>query len=192
MLKEQTQHCLSQILIEHDCTSIGPHVLEEFENIFENYFNLITKQVMCFSEMNNRSKPTWKDILLAIEQVSDIKEIQAYIHQELQLERGEDQIMEPATPTAPNPLPSTATFGTVLRDESIPKHFPNYPPQHSFLETKLPLHPLSEDLKVRLNKIEQSTIIEQNLSKILQKSFQDDPFNDVMNVGFVDYTVNKI
>ncbi|KAJ3315590.1 High affinity Ca2+/Mn2+ P-type ATPase-like protein [Boothiomyces sp. JEL0838] len=181
MPKKQTQHCLSQILLQHDCSAIGPHVLEEFENIFENYFNLITKQVMCFSELNNRTKPTWKDVLLAIEQVSSIKEIQAYIIQELQLERIEDQVMEtPAPPVQTLPAPSS-TFGTVLRDESIPKHFPNYPPQHSFMETKLPLHPLSEDLKVRLKKIEQSTIIEQNLTKILQKSFKDDPFNEIMS-----------
>ncbi|KAJ3326148.1 High affinity Ca2+/Mn2+ P-type ATPase-like protein [Boothiomyces sp. JEL0866] len=181
MVKKQTQHCLSQILIQHDCTTIGPQVLEEFENIFENYFNLITKQVMCFTELNNRTKPTWKDVLLAIEQVSSIKEIQAYILQELQLERVEDQVMETTAPPAPTLPPATCTFGTVLRDDSIPKHFPNYPPQHSFMETKLPLHPLSEDLKVRLKKIEQSTIIEQNLTKILQKSFKDDPFNEIMS-----------
>lgn len=59
----------------------------------------------------------------------------------------------------------------------------------------MPLHPIDEDITVRKQRINQDLIMEENLKRLLLKSFTvSGKFKPLLNsdLGFVDFTMNKI
>jgi hypothetical protein len=59
----------------------------------------------------------------------------------------------------------------------------------------MPLHPLAEDFEFRQRRIEESTVMEQNLKCLLLNSFKVSgdfqPLID-LDIGFADFTVDKL
>ncbi|KAI8900879.1 hypothetical protein BC833DRAFT_580001 [Globomyces pollinis-pini] len=183
---------IALMLLYLDCHSVGPDVLERLEELLEQYFQYLAKTVMTGVELNGRTKPTWKDLVVALDEILPLQLLEAFVKHEIELEATNDLSFQDSSPDIPPKIESSVPHDLLTSKPSyVADHLPSFPPEHSYLETKLPLHPVDEDLELRQKKIKQSMIIEQNMTKLIQKTFGNDlkiPLN--FDIGFVDYTVN--
>ena len=125
------------------------NTLEFVSELYEAHFVFLAKLVAETANHNNRSKPTWKDLLI-VDQVQSLTELANYFKQSVELA---DVIESTGTTPAATPkisklqVSSTAsdsqTFNEdplgVIAKKRIPvsEHMPPFPPAHSYMQTKV-------------------------------------------------------
>lgn len=113
--------------------------MEYLEDVFELYLSTLAIEVMRCSESNNRSKPTWKDCLVGLQDVVDFEQLEIFCKQEVELEH--EPIATPAEPAKVETVAEEVEQDPFGQDPSkriaIPSHFPPFPPPHSYLQTKV-------------------------------------------------------
>lgn len=146
MMHPEDRTVVASILYQLEFHAADNQVLAYLEELFEEYFKVVATTMMQYAELNNRTKPTWKDVLLGIENLVSIDSLQEFITHEIQLEHDdgmqrkllavEEKSVEP-NPKQPKLLDQTFSADETDKKIEIPGHLPPLPPQHSYLSTKV-------------------------------------------------------
>lgn len=141
------------IILEHcGCQMITPAAFDFLYQLMAEYFEYIATSIMNQAELNNRTKPTWKDLMKGLERVQVIKTLELYAKGEIEglLTQEKDQTIGRPTeareqsleqsfslPEPSTDLPSKNFDSLEHTVANIHSHFPPFPPQHSYLQTRV-------------------------------------------------------
>jgi hypothetical protein len=147
-MQNEARQVLAQILQHADCASISGLGMSYLEELLELYFNILAGQVMRYAEANNRTKPTWKDVVMGLQDIVPLDQVEAFCKQEIDMDH--DPL---PTPSREMEQPKDATvqssalesqsfnedpFGIIAaKRNAVPSHFPPFPPPHSYMQTKV-------------------------------------------------------
>jgi hypothetical protein len=145
----ERRYAFKALLHHNGISSITASAFENLYQLFQQHLIVSAKSLMNFAELNNRTRPTWKDALPALEHITSIKELRDFCTGEIQLELERDEsgstnkFHSVQYPEQTGDFVQSALIATEdpeeyrLKRAAIPDHFPEFPPRHSYLSTKV-------------------------------------------------------
>ncbi|KAJ8331605.1 transcription initiation factor TFIID subunit 8 [Batrachochytrium dendrobatidis] len=195
LLCQVHQTICARILQQVGFESISAEALGELESTLDHYLFDLTDRIRIYAELNGHTRPTLQDISMGLVYFGvSLTDLHCYAKEFITSHQQElsnvpitlhsaptDQSVWEANPFFSNPTLLTEKTMTKADGQSLqlsPKwmksHFPPLPPPHSYLSSKIPMHPDTEGVKEISDSIEQARLMERNLKKLLFGGVLDD------------------